>query len=156
MTHASSQMPPANPWTVMLPCFANHELSAQHHHAFQVACLWKQVKGLNSGELIACTQEVFEITHLGSRVAGNINHLTWPIGKKLVKELTITALARRVDDHGCLVCGEGNILKDRLRTGGEEGGIVDLVELSITPRPISRSFTDLNTGDLFELMSKAE
>lgn len=127
-----------------------------HDDTFKVPCLGKEVEGLHRGELVACGEELFEIAHLGGGIAGDIDNLAGGEGEQLVEEFLVAAFARRINDHGRFRGGKGDVGKDAFSTGGEEGGIIDLVEFGIAACPVGRRFADFNTGNVLELVGEAE
>ena len=118
--------------------------------------LWEKIKGLHGSEFVACEQKLAEITHLGGRVAGDVDDFFGAKGEQLLEEFLVAAFAWGVNDHGGFFSWKGDVVKNSFSTGGEEGGIIDFVELGVAAGPVRCGFADFDTGDLFELVREAQ
>ena len=118
--------------------------------------LWEKIEGLHCGELVACEQKLAEVTHLSGWITGDVDDFFGAKGEQLLEEFLVAAFARGINDDGGFFSRKGDVVKNSFRTGGEEGGVVDLVELGITAGPVCCGLANLDSGYLFELVREAQ
>ena len=109
--------------------------------------MWEQIERLNTGNVIAPLNKLFQITRLRSRVARDVNN---PLGAKLHELLAkagVAPLTRRVDHHRSLIGRKLQSVKNSFGLADHKTGVAHATDCSIRLRPAHCRLAHLNTGD---------